>query len=96
MEETEPEEKADLREQNIMKRKAIVSYKYDKENMMWCEVVMDFTLTGANIMMSSVLEDLAKKSLVWKIAGLSTNFDPNRWHVFYSYKIVKRSRVNER
>jgi hypothetical protein len=65
-----PEEGPDLREQNIMKRKAIVNYKYDKENMQWCEVVMDFTLTGANIMLSSVVEDLAKKSLVWKIPGL--------------------------
>ena len=62
-------DKPDLREQNIMKRKAIVSYKYDRTDALWCEVVMDFTLSGANIMMGSVLEDLANKSLVWKVNG---------------------------
>ena len=70
LQEEATEETPDLREQNLMKRKSIINYKYDKENMLWCEVIMDFTLTGANIMLSSLVEDLAKKSLVWKVPGL--------------------------
>ena len=71
-----------------MKRKAIVSYKYDKVEHLWCEVVMDFTLTGANIMLSSVVEELANKSLVWKIAGQSlplVTIVTTSYHSYHSY-----------
>ena len=64
------DDEPDIREQNIMKRKAIVKYKYDRKSMLWCEVTMDFALSRANIMLSSVVEDLAKRALVWKVPGL--------------------------
>ena len=52
-----------------MRRKTITSYRYDKKHMLWCEVVLDFGLTGSNVMMGSVLEDLAGKSLLWNVPG---------------------------
>eukprot|EP00116_Pleurobrachia_bachei_P001141 sb/3461403/ len=63
------EEGLDARELALLRRKTITSYRYDKENMLWCEVVLDFGLSGSNVMMGSVLEDLAKRSLLWNVQG---------------------------
>ena len=82
-EESPETDQPDLREQIVLKRKAIAHYKYDKESLLWCEVSMDFPLSGANIMMSSVVEDLAKKALVWKVQGLL--YDMAKCDVLYNF-----------
>lgn len=53
----------------MKKKKKVLNYRYDKKRLSWCEVELDFVHTGANVMLSSVVEDMARRGLVWKIQG---------------------------
>nr|CAD7199685.1 unnamed protein product [Timema douglasi] len=43
------------------------NYKYDSENELWCEITFGLPLTSKKLDLSTLLKDVAEKSIVWEV-----------------------------
>jgi len=59
-------DEARVRQTEFIKRhRGAVNYKFDTKNSEWCEFEVDTKIFSVNVMLCSVIEELANKALVW-------------------------------
>ncbi|CAG2068511.1 unnamed protein product, partial [Timema podura] len=62
------DESVDIRCQNVVDAHPnFQDYKYDSENELWCEITFGLPLTSKKLDLSTLLKDVAEKSIVWEV-----------------------------
>ncbi|ESP05212.1 hypothetical protein LOTGIDRAFT_152026 [Lottia gigantea] len=53
---------------------AIVDYKYDTKKQLWCEFVLQFSLSDLRLDIASVVQDHVKKSVLHSVRGINQTY----------------------
>nr|CAD7262935.1 unnamed protein product [Timema shepardi] len=62
------DESVEIRCQNVVgAHPNFQDYKYDSENELWCEITFGLPLTSKKLDLSTLLKDVAEKSIVWEV-----------------------------
>jgi len=51
-----------------------LSYKYDTQEELWCEIVMGVSLDLKKLDMSTVLRDSANRAVIWQVPFINKAF----------------------